>query len=296
MSKIRSTFKRTEKKVCDQAKKKVEFCLSVAEAHSSYAGSSLLPMASERIIECFCSTIRNMTDLRTCVGVLESNNSRHQVWVPRVPLPMLTSARVVSLAELLSRPGPPRKERLKLGVRLASSVLQFHKTEWLQERWGKQDIYLIQGESRTPSLETPVVCQAFTPKPSVPAAPIESRIIRCNLSLFSLGIVLIELWFWRSEESLHGNEPQAYHGSWATSDSARYVTAQGLIDQLYGDAGDNYGHIVRRCIIGLDHKETQLENDEFKNEAYLKVLQPLEKHLELFCDEPLGKIFKKRGS
>ena len=212
---------------------------------------------------------------------------------------MLTSARVVSLAELMSLPEPPRRERLKLGMRLASSVLQLHRTEWLQERWGKQDIYLVQGgpsQSRSPSLETPVVCQAFASEPPVPEVSAESHIIRCNLSLFSLGIVLIELWFWRSVESFEADEPQAYCGPWGTSDTARYVTSQRLIDKLYGDAGDNYGDTVRRCIIGLDHKETQLENDGFKNEVYLKVLQPLEKHLELFYNEPLGKIFEKQGS
>ena len=96
-------------------------------------------------------------------------------------------------------------------------------------------------------------------------------------------------------ESFQVNKPSAYD-PWATSDIARYVVAQGLIDKLYGDAGDNYGDIVRRCIIGLDHKETQLENDEFKNEVYLKVLQPLEKHLELFCNESLEKIYKNQSS
>ena len=97
-------------------------------------------------------------------------------------------------------------------------------------------------------------------------------------------------------ESFQGPAYEPQCGPGATSDTARYVTAQGLIDRLYGDAGDEYGDIVRRCITGLDHKETKLENDAFKNEVYLKVLQPLEKHLELFFKEPLGKIFEKRGS
>ena len=233
--------------------------------------------------------------MRTSVGVLVSNNAKHQVWNPGAPL---ISARVASLAELLSLPPPPRIERLKLGVRLASSVLQLHGTEWFQESWGKQDINLIEegpSQSSSPSLETPVVHQTFTPEPSVLEPSIKSHIIRCNLSLFSLGIVLIELWFWRSEESFQADVPQVYDSPKTTSDTARYIRAQWLSDQLYKDAGDNYGNIVQRCIIGLDHEETQLENDKFKNEAYRKILQPLMTHLELFCDEPLEKIFEKRG-
>ena len=215
------------------------------------------------------------------------------MWVPRVPL---ISGRVISLAELLAMPEPPKRERLKLAVRLASSVLQLHSTEWLRERWGKQDIYFIQRDSfqsRSPSLEIPVVHQAFTPEPSVSTASIEPHIIHCNLSLFSLGIVLIELWFWRSVESFQVNEHQAYD-PWEASDTARFTTAQRLVPILYEDAGDIYGDTVRRCIVGLDHMDSKLENNEFKNEAYLKVLQPLEKHLEFFCDEPLGKIFERR--
>ena len=87
-----------------------------------------------------------------------------------------------------------------------------------------------------------------------------------------------------------------FYWSWETSDTAKYIKAQMLIDQLYDDAGGIYGDVVRRCIIGLDHKETQLENEAFKNEAYLKILQPLEKYLELFCNEPLDRIFEKRSS
>ena len=220
------------------------------------------------------------------------------MWDPRAPLAKLASARVISLDKLLSRPEPPRIERLKLGVRLASSVLQLHRTEWLQERWGKQDIYLIQGDSSqssSPSLETPVVHQSFTPDPPILEASIESRIISCNLSLFSLGIVLIELWFWRSEESFQAHKPQPYCCP-EDLDTARFVTARRLIDRLYEDAGEDYGSIIRRCIIGLDHRETQLENDGFKNEVYLKVLQPLESHLELFCGKSLGEIFRKQVS
>ena len=276
---------------------------SVAENQSSDTKSSQVPSASARIIECFCSTIRNCQEMGTCVGILVSNNIKHQVWVPKLPQTLQTPARVVSLAELLSQPKPPRRAHLKVGVRLASSVLQFHTTEWFQERWGKQDIYFIQWnspQSRSPSLETPVVRQVFTPKPPVSEASIESSIIRCNLSLFSLGIVLIELWFWKSVESFQSDrspayEPQAQCGPGETSDRAMYLTAQGLIDILYEDAGRVYGDIVRRCITGLDYKETQLENDAFKKEVYLKIVQPLENHLEIFFNEPLEKIFEKRG-
>ena len=263
-----------------------------AETHRSDGESSPVPSTSERVIKSLCSTIQNIPEMFTNVGVLVSNNSKYQVLIPRAPL---TSARVLSLAELLSLPKPQMSERLKLCVVLASSVLQLHGTEWLPKRWGKQDIYLIQGDSSRssrPSLDTPVVRHAFTPD-SVPEASIESHTIDCNLSLFSLGIVLIELFFWRSLESFQASEPQDCHG---TSDRARYTAAKRLINAVYEGAGDNYGIITQRCIECLDHRDTRMENNEFKNKVYHKVLQPLEKNLESYCNKPLEEIFQKRVS
>ena len=227
----------------------------------------------------------------TCVGVLVSNSSKHQVWVPRAPR---TSARVASLAELLSLPAPPMKERLILGVVLASSVLQLHETEWLQERWSKHDIYLIQevsSESGNPSLETPAVHHTFTPEPSAPPPEIPPPQTGCDPSLFSLGVALIELWFWRSVESFQAETPQG-----EDPDTARFLTAQGLLDPLSESVGIRYSSSVRHCIRSIDHEEPRLENNVFKNEVYLKVLQPLEQHLELFCGESLEEIFRKRVS
>ena len=163
-----SPLKKTQNKQTQNTntQKKVGFDLQTAETHSSYVESLAVSSISEKIIECFCSTIQEITETQTSVGVLVYNDSKHQVWVPRAPL---TSARMLSLAELLSLPEPPMEERLKLAVRLASSVLQFHTSGWLRERWGKQDIYFIQrdsSQSQTPSLDTPVVPQSFTQEPS----------------------------------------------------------------------------------------------------------------------------------
>ena len=280
----------------EKKKKKVEFRETVAGRGTlSYVESSPVPSVPEKIIMCFCSAIRDITEIDTFAGVLASKKNKHRVWVPRPPL---TSARVVSLAKLLSLPEPPMRERLKLAVRLASSVLQFHSSGWLQERWGKQDIYLIQGDSSQSSnhnLETPVVNQDLTSEVLTTRDSGETRIIHCNLSLFSLGIVLIELWFWRSVESFQADTPQADAPQAGDPETARFVTAVRLIQRLNEGAGINYGSSVRRCIHGLDHQELRLENNEFKSEVYLKVLQPLEKNLEVFCGKSLEEIFDKQG-
>ena len=177
-------------------------------------------------------------------------------------------------------------ERLELAVRLASSVLQFHTSGWLRERWGKKDIYLVQPDPSKPSLGTPIVHHNFTSEPS----PKKLTIVCSDLSLFSLGIVLIELWFWKCVESFKDDECQE-----GNLDTAKFMKASEQIAKLYEEAGVKYADSVRRCIHGLDHKESRLENNEFKSEVYLKVLRPLEKHLEDFCGKSLEDILQKQG-
>ena len=262
------------------------------------------PCFSEYIIKCFCSTLQEATDADGYLGMLVSKeNFQHRVWVPKRPLSLLGSTTTVPLADMLALQAPqsipPRKERLKFGVKLASSVMQLHQTEWLGERWSKHDILFIQEEpwqpvGVIPSLEIPVVHRPFTSDTPMPDAPLESRIVRCN-SLFCLGITLIELWYWRSLESLGAiHSPQKSSETLVLDITAEYCIAVKMIEKLYGDAGEDYGNIVKCCITELGHRDTHLEDAGFKNEVYVKLIRPLEEYIKTFCRESdIDKIFGK---
>ena len=254
---------------------------------------------TDEAIQCLCSAIHQAPETHTCLGLLVGDSDtygkiKHRVWIPKKAVPK--SNQTVSLAEMLSTwPKPSKKERLKLCVNLASSVLQLHETEWLREKWTKQDIFFIRepvGASvrQNIDLSHPVVHQSFTASaPPTPQDLAESLLVRCNKSLVCLGIVLIELCYWKDLHSLqNGNSGSTVGGA-----SAEHSIAVGMIDQLYDEAGFNYGESVRRCITGLDLRETQLECDEFKREAYHKIVQPLEVDLMKFCDASLAEIFQK---
>ena len=218
--------------------------------------------------------------------LVSEDSKRYRLWTPKQPLNISRLARTVSLADMLSWPKPSTEARLKLGVKLASSVMQLHETEWLNERWRKCDIFFIQEEvnpRQRPVLEYPFLHREFTTfaAEAIPQAQ-TSFIVRCNKSLFSLGIVLIELCFWQSLESL-----RATHGQQAdigTTETVDYIIACRLIDSraVHEEAGSKYDDAVRRCIIGLDHRETQLDNDDFKNEVYHRVVKLLEENLQMF--------------
>lgn len=67
------------------------------------------------------------------------------------------------------------------------------------------------------------------------------------------------------------------------NETMAYMTALNLIDELYDDAGNKYGDAVRRCIQGLDCRETNLEKEDFKKEVHEKIMGPLKENLETFC-------------
>jgi len=278
---------------------KVKFSLQTQTDSEGTEQEETTFMPTDEAIQCLCSAIHQAPETHTCLGLLVGDGKmKHRVWIPRQAVlkstPGTRPAQTVSLGEMLSTwPKPPKKEILKLSLNLASSVLQLHETEWLRERWTKQDIFFIReplgaGGRQNIDLSHPVVHQAFTaPVPPTPQDLAESLLVRCNKSLVCLGIVLIELCYWKDLHSLH-NGNSGNQGA-----SAEHAIAARMIDQLYDEAGFNYGESVRRCITGLDLRETQLECDEFKKEAYHKIVQPLEMDLMKFCGTGLAEIFQK---
>ena len=199
---------------------------------------------------------------------MSRNVRRHRVWVPEQPLPIPKLGRAITLASMLRdlnpEAAPVLEERLKLGVRLASSVLQLHDTEWLNERWNKHEIWFIQEDPcRDPVLKYPLVRRAFLPgDKSTSTNPVEAMIGPCNASLFSLGIALIELWHWKSLEAKDIGEAWKY------------------LSELKGKAPASFSDAVRRCFSDLDHNEAQLDLDDFKNTVYSKIVLPLEDTLK----------------
>ncbi|KAF8417858.1 hypothetical protein EV426DRAFT_352996 [Tirmania nivea] len=252
---------------------------------------------SADIISCLCTAIRSAGVLHGCLGVLVStDNKKHRLWIPERPdyIHLSCSAKAVTLAELLYFPSPSRKERLKLGVKLASSVLQLHKTQWLGERWSKHDIrFIISVEtctSRSPIIENPFLHQYFIPpNTSSTKNSIQLSIVPCNPSLFSLGIVLIELWHWKDLQCLQRSVSTDSSTGWDAR--TEFFTALQLAKELHDEAGENYGEAVRRCIQGLDTRETNLEQEGFKNKVYAEIVRPLEENLAIFTGKSIPEIF-----
>ncbi|KAF8247167.1 hypothetical protein K440DRAFT_661567 [Wilcoxina mikolae CBS 423.85] len=202
---------------------------------------------------------------------------------------VITSSTLVSLRELLVPELLEEKVRLKLGVQLASAMMQLHTSEWLAESWGKNDIFFLQkpikrhtmaGELisvREPIVDKPFVRRIFE-RPLRPLVitetPTEKPIVEYNKSLFSLGVVLIELLFQQPIETLiaAGSPP---------NDDSIYAAATQKLGDIYHLAGEKYGHAVWRCLKGLSRQTNSISLDcpDFRNAVHEDIICLLENNL-----------------
>jgi hypothetical protein len=175
-----------------------------------------------------------------------------------------------------------RGERLGLALTVASSVLQLYDTPWLRQRWGKEDIVLDMTREKE-IFERAFISTRFPPAACDALEGNHSYPVR-NLTLFCLGIVLIEITLGRTLESMRtDDDPLNVNGE---SDIltklciARRALEMGIIS---GEAGIRYGEAVYRCIWSeFGVLNTSLGNDDFRRAVYDGVIVPLEEDMKFF--------------
>ena len=239
-------------------------------------------------IQSVCTTLATYTTIHQpntppkCVGrLISTEKQEYRVWT--VPQQIPKPVRFVPLADLITTytnilDKPTLQSRLVLGLKLISSVLQLNATQWLNERWEAKDIlFPVAGEYHCANiLSCPFVHRNFSgssTESQQQPANLAKAVIGCNDSLYSLGIVLIEIWYWQTFSSLHNS---------SASGQSELVFSYQLTDKLFEDAGQEYAMAVRRCIRGLDMQGVDLENDLFRRRVYQDVLGVLEENVRKF--------------
>jgi len=251
------------------------------------------------------------------MGILgDECNGWHRIWP--LSTPTYSHFRNVVTLDRLLQPGLiPQRARLELGVQLATAVVLLHRSEWLSENWGKRDICFPQKASlrygeggkriphQEPVMDQPFVRGNFEAAQSLQTAVLHSShqnasqpfttsaLVPVEQSLFSLGIVLVELWFEHPIEELRIQHPQTSDFEITDSDNVDYQTAKQLIGELLTSAGLEYGLAVSHCIDGLNssqglnsgiNSESKSLNDcEYKDAVHTTVICRLEKNLKVGC-------------
>jgi hypothetical protein len=112
-------------------------------------------------------------------------------------LPAFETIETVSLGDVLADENFGEEQRLQLALKLASSVMQLHTTDWLTDYWSKSDIAFLRSSYGVIDFDNPLIGRTFgntsytmtTMSQNLPR-PMLHASIPC---LFSLGIVLLEL-------------------------------------------------------------------------------------------------------
>jgi hypothetical protein len=259
------------------------------------------PRLDLEILEDLCKAIHLRQKDISCLGLLvDTDNRKHRISLAKGTLPYTNQGQMktISLKLLLTQARKlEKRDRLILGVKLASSVLQLYKTPWLRDIWGKSDIFFVKYEDPESGIliSKPFLSKAFqspvcsiTPRVLTEPYAHPSPDVR-NQTIFALGVVLIELWFGRPLETLRLPSDLGDHNE--ANQITDFATARRLSEEIYSEAGDWYGDAVRRCIYcEFDQRNTSLDAEALKEAVYRGVVSPLLDNLTSFCGGKLDDI------
>ena len=244
----------------------------------------------ESEIEDLCSALETSDPNISCLGYLCSpDRHRHEFRSIKDNQIVSENPLLISLDELLSRSTKARfeltrKQRYRLAVVLASSLLQLQTTPWLTKNMEKKDIY-FEYQGREVMTEHPYICHLFpsikhpsaSPSPTPPKDITPTARSATKASLNQLGILLLELCFGKAiEEQTHIREEFLFNGQ--PHNQTDILTAREWIADVEFEAGLEFRNAIK-CCFDFDVKPNW--NDiKFTQSIHAGVVQPLKQILD----------------
>ncbi|GLA37513.1 hypothetical protein AnigIFM63309_004452 [Aspergillus niger] len=191
-----------------------------------------------------------------CIGLLRDDETcKHLAYIDTQTNSGTTSAS--SLAQLLSRSAskPTRDmgpyECVQLAKYLATAVLYYHATPWLQKAWRSNDVHFL-GDHESHLQQTrqalPYITTSIQASASVDSTNTESFVYRQlirNPVLFGLGIMFIELTHQVPITALEEHVDQVKGG---TREFVEYFTADRLVTHSNQIVSNGFREIIRKCL------------------------------------------------
>lgn len=256
-------------------------------------------MTGEQIREMtgnLCVAICNAMGERTCLGIIVSNAMKQRLWYDQKCFQSTSVQKFVSLADIL--PKLEKRDSIILAVKLASTVMQLHATEWLPERWGAADIVFPAPENGNHSwvLQQPLLRKPLQQKTITKDRSLIQSFVYRDETLYSLGIVLLELHYGKPLHAiLDPNFPAP------SPDQRSEAATEGHVMQCVAKLEKDfppvpdYACAVYQCIsqggLRTSVKETGLHMKEFKNGVQSKIMFPLESYLKNQFGKSLAEVF-----
>jgi hypothetical protein len=289
----------------DKKGKSVSFTLSPAAnasvIHQASSSSSTLDDISLDLcsVKNMCLFIQERlqtcaTSLQ-CIGILQNKSVfKHFIYPSQATQHSVnrgTSLDEALMAAKTSQYRIPIIDKLRLAKLLALAVLQFHSTPWLREKWRSRDVYFYSSEDLSPnSLQAPYLSARFSKDSGVAKRQCEqassesSLSLAPNVTLFSLGVVLLELGF---EAPIHALQRPEDLKDGVANEYSDYWTARRLSKTVSSTLNSTYGKLVNKCLycdFGLGGSY-ELENVDLQKAFFRDVVCGLDRCLQavLIC-------------
>ena len=169
------------------------------------------------------------------------------------------------------------EDRVKLAVNLASSLLQYNLTPWLQRCWTKNAVhFFIQTRSVSGiDIEHPLIMRQFSNQTTEILNELPEN--DPELALMELGILLLEVWNMRTFESWMES---AGHSLRTLQLQDRYIRLRYSIEwfqSLKGKLLPNYQKVVGICLRPsvFDLFNTSWDDRDFRMAVYSEIVEPL---------------------
>ncbi|MCJ1402491.1 hypothetical protein MMC11_005711 [Xylographa trunciseda] len=251
--------------------------------------------ANSREIHDLCSALQHMQREEQCLGfLLDQQRQRHEIYPLAKAHATSDTGETVTLENILtsqSQPWSPdensvpprltRRERMSLAVTLASSAIELLNTPWLGRDWNKKYIAFLKarrGSPRSIAVEQPYVSQSQSR--TMDPQPLDSM----TSTIFSLGVMLLELWFGEALEDQPFRSQYLGPDGCAT-DFTDLSTAAVWHRQILEDAGPQLSEAIRSCIFwSFRPQASGSAETELREAMFTEVLQPLERISRAFVE------------
>lgn len=225
-------------------------------------------------IDNMCSLARGEVE-RPFTGFLSAGHeTRVLLQLSAAPVCSPENFKVESLEQYLDST-PQRSQRLQLGLQLVQTVLTLGVTPWVPEKCTRMEVLLIRNldsADPAPYISHESVRNTFKGKQRV------ERSAQARATLFTIGVLLLELLFRKTLESLPLRTE--FHGRVGVADyTADLCTAIQWQKQVEAEFGDRIADAIRRCVLCAFEPQPDLGDSAFIRAVCTNVVEPLEEFL-----------------
>lgn len=273
-------------------RKRVQFRLSEGHSEPALPEEPVIGIPDLYLQRNFCTVVErslHRQGCNDCIGLLRDKNAyKHLAYMGSQINNQTASA---SLSKLISLSGTDSTksmglyERVRLAKNLATAILYYHSTPWLDGTWhsddvqffGHHDSLLQQAHRVLPYMTASIRAAGFSKKARHRSSDY-THIIR-NPVLFGLGVMLLELAY---QAPLRTLQKPIDLEKGETQGFADYFTAHRLVDRSYRMVSKSYKTIISKCLHCDFGHDSDFASPALQEAFYHDVINGLENLEEVF--------------